>query len=176
LFSVLILFPFPLCLILRSFILLLVCRVSGECDAGDNGNYIYHNKTQYLSDILPMIAAFRNTSFLNFTSAELPFVVGNMLPSWMFDKGLMKNETRIHRRSGVYEAITQLAQLVPFTGQAPSQGLQGDLKYLSGLDGEVIHFTAASQRIFGRRYFAAWQMAKFNAPDPVIPVAPPAFA
>ena len=38
--------------------------------------------------------------------------------------------------------------------------------YRSGLDNEVIHFTARSQRILGRRYYAAYEAALVNYPVP----------
>ena len=117
------------------------------------------NTTYYLEhDIGPLIGAFRNESFLNFTYPALPVVVGQMLPSWV------DNSTHPVRQ-GVKVALALLTQYVPFTGFAPSYGLLGDPVYRSGLDNEVIHFTARSQRILGRRYLTGLLAALENYPE-----------
>ena len=56
----------------------------GEKDAGDNwGGPYFANTTYYLThDIIPMIAAFRNTTLVPYSRPTLPFVVGQLLPSW----------------------------------------------------------------------------------------------
>ena len=132
----------------------------GEHDAGDNGQGNVANTTFYLqNDIGPLIAALRNTSYINFTSPTLPFVAGQMLPSWV------DNSTHPVRQ-GVKLALALLTQYVPYTGFADSYGLLGDPVNRSGLDNEVIHFTARSQRILGRRYMAAWLAALENYPEP----------
>ena len=136
----------------------------GECDAGDNGAGLYANTSQYLyADILPMIAALRDTSFIKFTSPSLPFVAGQMVPSWM-------DNSSHPIRQGVKVALSLLPQYCPYTALASSYGLLGDTdpRYSSGLDHEVIHFTAASQRLLGKRYYAAYQQALVNYP--VLPV------
>ena len=132
----------------------------GECDAGDNGAGLFASTSQYLyADILPMIAALRDTSLISFTSPSLPFVAGQMVPSWM-------DNSSHPIRQGVKVALSLLPQYCPYTALASSYGLQGDLdpRFSSGLDHEVIHFTAASQRILGRRYHAAYQQALVNYP------------
>ena len=139
----------------------------GEHDAGDNGAGHVANTTFYLqNDIGPMIAAFRNTTFLNFSSPTLPFVAGQMLPSWV------DNSTHPVRQ-GVKIALAVLTQYVAYTGFADSYGLLGDPGNRSGLDNEVIHFTARSQRILGRRYHAAYDAALVNYPEqPPTPPSP----
>lgn len=131
----------------------------GEHDAGDNGAGNVADTNFYLyQDIIPMINAFRDTNLLPFTSTSLPFVCANLLPSWVSDPA---HPVRL----GVWTAIALLGQEVPYSACAPSQGLLGDPVYLSGLDGEVIHFTGRAQRILGRRYYAAWLLAKYNKPE-----------
>ena len=76
----------------------------GECDAGDNMKNYSATTAQYLyDDLLPLISAVRNTSYLNFSSPTLPFVCGQLLPEWVYNKTA---------RSGVRDAIMQLPQLV----------------------------------------------------------------
>ena len=53
------------------------------------------------------------------------------------------------------------------SGYANSSGLQGDLTYRSGVSNEIIHFTAASQHMFGERYHLAYQQALLNHADHV---------
>ena len=132
----------------------------GEYDAGDNfvpGRVV--NGSVYLErDIGPLIAAFRNTTFLNFSSPTLPFVAGQMLPSWV------DNSTHPVRQ-GVKLALALLTQYVAYTGFADSYGLLGDPVFRSGIEDAVIHFTARSQRLFGRRYAAAYEAARVNYPE-----------
>ena len=137
----------------------------GECDAGDNGPGRYANTTQYLeNDMTPLIGAFRNTSFLNFTSPNLPFMAGQMLPSWSVPfvntpaiSPFTPLPSSLHSltlllscflccrvdnsthpiRQGVKIALALLPQYFPYTGFADSYGLLGDPHYLSGLDNEV---------------------------------------
>ena len=131
----------------------------GEHDAGDNGQGNIANTSYYLNaDILPMIAALRDTAYINFSSPSLPFMAGQMLPSWAFN---VSHPVRL----GVTLALAELTQYVPYTGFADSFGLLGDPVYRSGLDNEVIHFTARSQRILGKRYSAAYQAALVNYPE-----------
>ena len=80
-----------------------------------------------------------------------------MLPSWM-------DNAKHPERQGVKEAIAFTTQYVPYTGFADSYGLLGDPVFLSGTDHEVILFTARSQRILGKRYYAAYQAALVNYP------------
>jgi hypothetical protein len=130
----------------------------GTADAGDNQWHFAANASYYLfHDVIPLMQAFRNTSFLNFSHPHLPFVAGQMLPAWM--------DNRTHpERQGVKLANALLTQYAPYTGFVDTYGTRGDRGYPDG-DGELIHFTAASQRILGRRYFAAYQAAMFNYPE-----------
>lgn len=130
----------------------------GELDAGDNGAGNVADTNFYLNqDIIPLIKAFRDTNLLPFTSPRVPFVAGNLLPSWGFAPAHGE-------RRGVVNAIALLDQMVPFTASVPSQGLLGDPVFL-GSTGELIHFTARSLRILGRRYFDAWLLAQNNMPE-----------
>ena len=132
----------------------------GEHDAGDNFDGNVANTSYYLDqDITPMVEALRNTSYIHFTSPSLPVVVGQMLPSWL------NNVSHSAVRAGVKVALAMVTQYVPYTGFADSYGLLGDPYYTSGLDNEVIHFTARSQRILGKRYYAAYQAALVNYPE-----------
>jgi hypothetical protein len=129
-----------------------VCVVSG-----DNQWHFAANTSFYLyNDLVPLIEAFRNVSFLPFTRADLPFVAGQMLHEWM------DNSTH-PEREGVKLANALLTQYVPYTGFVSTYGMKGDYGYPDG-DGELIHFTAASQRILGRRYFAQYHAAMLNYP------------
>lgn len=131
----------------------------GEHDAGDNGDGNIANTSYYLNhDIIPLIHALRNTSYIHFTSPSLPFVVGQMLPSWLLN-------VSHPLRAGVEVALAMLPQYVAYSGYADSYGLLGDPVYRSGLDNEVIHFTARSQRILGKRYYAAYRAALLNYPE-----------
>ena len=105
-----------------------------------------------------MIAAFRNTTLVPYSRPTLPFVVGQLLPSWV-------SNTSWPARAGVEVALAILPQYVAYSGVADSYGLQGDLTCRSGWDHEIIHFTASSQRIFGKRYQVAYQQALLNYPD-----------
>ena len=128
-------------------------------NAGDNAQGNIANASYYLThDIMPMVAALRNTSYLNFTSPTLPFIAGQMLPSWV-------NNVSHPLRHGVEVGLALITQYVPYTGFADSYGLLGDPVYRSGLGNEVIHFTARSQRILGKRYYAAYQAALVNYPE-----------
>ena len=52
----------------------------GTADAGDNQWHFAANESFYLyDDIVPLVHALRNASFLNFTRPTLPFVAGQML-------------------------------------------------------------------------------------------------
>ena len=131
----------------------------GEHDAGDNAQGNIANTSYYLNhDIIPMIHALRNTSYIHFTHHTLPFIAAQMLPSWI-------NNASHPVRHGVEVALAMVTQYVPYTGFADSYGLLGDPMYRSGLDNEIIHFTARSQRILGKRYFAAYQAALLNYPE-----------
>ena len=131
----------------------------GTCDAGDNSQHVAANASYHLNhNLIPLIAALRNTSYLHFTSPNLPFLLSQMLPSWM------DNSTH-PERGGVKEALAMVTQYVAYTGFADSYGLLGDPVFLSGSDHEVIHFTARSQRILGKRYYAAYQAALVNQPE-----------
>jgi hypothetical protein len=131
----------------------------GEMDAGDNSRGYVANSSHYLTDgLLPMIAALRNTSYLPFSSPQLPFVNGQMLPQWLFNSSHPE-------RLGVGQAEALLPQHCAYTGHADSFGLLGDPLYRSGWDNSVIHFTASSQRIFGQRYHTAYRAALLNYPD-----------
>ena len=132
-----------------------VLWMQGSYDAGDNAQHASLNSSAYLQQLLPLVAALRNVSFLPFSSPRLPFLAGQMLPSWM------DNVTHPERQ-GVKIALSQLPQFVAYTGAVATGGLLGDPVYLSGVDHEVIHFTARSQRILGRRYFAAYEAAMRN--------------
>ena len=131
----------------------------GEQDAGDNWDGPYAANTSYYltHDIIPMIAAFRNTTLIPYTHHTLPFVVGQLLPSWV-------SNSSWPARAGVEAALATLPQYVANSGYANSSGLQGDLTYRSGVSNEIIHFTAASQRMFGERYHVAYQQALLNYP------------
>ena len=162
----------------------------GEDDAGDNFHaYNASTSVHLYQNVLPLIAALRNTSLLPFTRPSLPFVCGQLLPQWV-------NNASHPERAGVRDAlalVTQVAyihshadhstaptslpltscfvtcarvQYAAYTGFAESQGLLGDPLYRSGWDNAVIHFTGRSQRIFGRRYFAGYQAALVNYPEP----------
>ena len=131
----------------------------GEMDAGDNSRGYVANSSRYLDDgLLPMIAALRNTSFLPFSSPQLPFVNGQMLPQWLFNSSHPE-------RLGVGQAEALLPQYCAYTGHADSFGLLGDPLYRSGWDNSVIHFTGRSQRIFGARYHTAYRAALVNFPE-----------
>ena len=58
-------------------------------------------------------------------------------------------------------ANSLITQYIPYSGFVATGGMKGDWGYPDG-DGELIHFTAASQRILGRRYFAAYKAALEN--------------
>jgi len=116
----------------------------GEADADVNTTVAdYLNK-----DIIPMISAWRNSTLIPQTNSNIPFVVGNLVPEWVEDP----NQTK---RLGVMTALQVLDQFVPYTMCAPSQGLQGGVN-------NQIHFTAESQRLFGKRYFASLKVALLN--------------
>ena len=142
----------------------------GTLDAGDNSQHIAANASYHLNhNLRPLIAALRNSSLLPFTSPSLPFMLSQMLPSWAFNVSHPE-------RLGVMQALATLTQYVPYTGFADSFGLLGDPVFLSGSDHEVIHFTARSQRILGKRYNAAYQAALVNYSEqpvtgsPVVPL------
>ena len=128
-------------------------------DAGDNAQGNIANTSYYITqDFIPLVAALRNTSYIHFTHAALPVVVGQMLPSWI-------QNVSHPLRQGVATALALVTQYVPYTGFADTYGLLGDPYFTSGLDNEVIHFTARSQRILGKRYHAAYQAALLNYPE-----------
>jgi len=115
----------------------------GEADAGTS-------TMDYLSkDIIPMINAWRNTTLIPQTNAQVPFVVGNLVPEWVEDP----NQTV---RLGVWGAIQSLSQLVPYSATTPSRGLHGGAT-------DQIHFTAKSHRNFGKRYFISYLAAQLNS-------------
>jgi len=117
----------------------------GETDALVNTTV-----ADYLNqDIIPMIRAWRNSTLIPQTNANVPFVVGNLVPEWVEDP----NQTQ---RLGVMTALQVLDQFVPYTMCAPSQGL---LRAVSN----QIHFSADSQRLFGKRYFASLRVAQLNS-------------
>ena len=127
----------------------------GTADAGDNQWHFYANTSWYLyHDLVPMIEAVRNVTYLPFSKPTLPFVAGQMLPEWM-------DNTTYPDRSGVKLANALLTQYVPYTGFVDTYGAQGDRGYPDP-DGELIHFTAATQRILGKRYYAQLEAAKLN--------------
>jgi len=131
----------------------------GEEDAGDNpSRYSASTSTYLFDDLLPLINRFRNTSYIPSTSSNLPVVVGQLLPEWLF------NVSWPSRAAGVGKALTLVNTTYAYTGFADSVDLEGCTVpgHGSGIDNSVIHFTAASQRIFGRRYLAALQLAKIN--------------
>jgi hypothetical protein len=155
--------------------------------AGDNFNRYVANTSFYLNEsIIPMIHALRNSSLIPFTYPTLPFVCGQvlsqsartaqrppsasllidctrlcasqLLPQWVLNVSHPE-------RAGVRDALALLPQYVPYSGHAPSQGLEGDLMWRSGWDNSVIHFTGKSHRIFGQRYHAAYNAALLNSPE-----------
>ena len=131
----------------------------GTCDAGDNSQHVAANASYHLNhNLVPLIASLRNSTLLPFTSPSLPFVLSQMLPSWM------DNVTH-PERAGVKEALAMVSQYVAYTGFADSYGLLGDPVFLSGSDHEVVHFTARSQRLLGKRYYTAYQAALVNYPE-----------
>jgi hypothetical protein len=88
--------------------------------------------------------------------ANIPFITGGHSSDWVPDS-LTK---------ALYnDMYSKLNRSRNYVGYASSAGLNG-----SGL-GNEIHFSAASMRVLGDRYFAAWQIAK----DYVISVPPIAF-
>ena len=105
-----------------------------------------------------MVDAFRNTSLLPMSRHDLPLVAGAMLQSWV-------DNSTYPLRQGVKVGSATLTQYIPYTGYADSLGLVGDVNK-SDPDGELIHFTARSQRLFGLRYFAAYHAALVNYPLP----------
>lgn len=142
----------------------------GEWDSGANGKMRALPFATYLfENLIPMIEAFRDPNVLNFTSPTLPFVVGNMLESWVsntsFAYGNVTNESL---RRPVSDAIGMLSQYCNYTASVPSNGLLGDPKML--FRSERIMFTARSQRILGKRYYAAWKAAKLNQPESTGPI------
>ena len=131
----------------------------GEDDAGDNfRNYSASTDVYLRTDIIPLVEALRNTSFIEFSHATLPFVCGQLLPVWV-------NNASHPERAGVRDALALLPQYVPYSGHAPSEGLLGDPLYRSGASGSVIHFTGRSHRILGRRYYEAYLQALVNVPE-----------
>ena len=131
----------------------------GEADAGDNAANEYVNTSYHLhTNLIPLINALRNTSTLPFTRTTLPFIVGQLLPSWL-------NNASHTERLGVGVAIGMVTQYVGYTGLADSYGLLGDPVFRSGASGQVIHFTGRSQRILGKRYYAAYRAALVNYPE-----------
>ena len=135
-----------------------VLWMHGTADAGDNQWHFAANASFYLfHDVIPLMEAFRNTTLLPFSHPHLPFVAGQMLPAWM------DNSTHPERQ-GVKLANALLTQYAAYTGFVDTYGITGDRGY-EDPDGELIHFTAASQRILGRRYYAAYQAALVNYPE-----------
>ena len=131
----------------------------GTCDAGDNSFHVAANASFHLHhNLIPLVTALRNYSYLHFTRPTLPFMLSQMLPSWM------DNATH-PERGGVKQAHAYVTQYVAYSGFADSYGLLGDPVFLSGSDHEVVHFTARSQRLLGRRYYAAYQAALVNYPE-----------
>ena len=131
----------------------------GEADAGDNPKGLFANSSTYIFDFMkPMVEAFRNTTLLPFTRHDLPLMAGAMLESWV-------DNSSYPLRQGVKVGSATLTQYIPYTGYASSLGLVGDVNKRDP-DGELIHFTAASQRLFGKRYYAAYQAALVNYPLP----------
>jgi len=122
----------------------------GEHDAGDNSQYHSVSTKEYLSYFIPMIQAFRNTSFIPATNPRLPLVVGTLLPQW-------EHNSTYPGRMMVVSALANINQSLSDAQCARGDGLIGDTVYRSGNDNEIIHFTAASQRIFGRRYFHQYE-------------------
>ena len=136
----------------------------GEADADDNPRGLFANASTYVFDMmLPMVSAFRNASLIPFTRPDLQLVAGATLQSWA--------DSASHPlRQGVKLGSATLTQYVPYTGFADSLGLVGDVNKRDP-DGELIHFTARSQRLFGQRNYAAYEAAKLNDPLPPEPQA-----
>lgn len=107
-------------------------------------------------DMIPLISAFRDKSVMPFTYEELPFLVANLMPAWVANPAHPL-------RMGVFTAIALIDQIVPYTACASSIGLQGDPNFPAGNDQELVHFTAKSQRVLGKRYHAAYYLALANS-------------
>ena len=105
----------------------------GESDSGTatNANSYGDRLARMIQDIRADLGA-----------PDLPFVVGQ-IGEFLYDRGPGHAAyTRV-----VNAALTALPERVPATACAPSRGLKDK--------GDVLHFDAASQREFGRRYAAA---------------------
>src|ERR1035437_7729706 len=105
----------------------------GESDSGaaTNANSYGDRLSRMIQDIRADLGA-----------PELPFVVGQ-IGEFLYDRGPGHAAyTRV-----VNAALAALPERVPATACAPSRGLKDK--------GDVLHFDAASQREFGRRYAAA---------------------
>jgi len=104
----------------------------GESDSG-----MSTNANSYGDRLAQMIRDIR----VDLGSPNLPFVAGQ-IGEFLYDRGPDKSPyARV-----VNEAIAKLPDKVPAAGYAPSNGLTHK--------GDVLHFDAASQREFGRRYAA----------------------
>jgi hypothetical protein len=97
----------------------------------------------YQANLEAMILGMR-TQITN--AANCPFVCGNYSPGWSSFSSL---------KSDMEDVNFQLTRRLPYTGNVLSTGLEGNFN-------DVIHFSAASQRELGRRYFAQWKFAQTN--------------
>jgi hypothetical protein len=116
----------------------------GESDSGTATN-----ANSYGDRLSRMIQAIR----ADLGTPNLPFVVGQ-IGEFLYDRG--PGHAAYPRV--VNAALAALPEKVPATACAPSKGLKDK--------GDVLHFDAASQREFGRRYAAAMlrlQSAQKNA-------------
>lgn len=92
-----------------------------------------------------MIAAFRTAV----SAPNLPVVCGGYVASYAASRPLFLQ---------TMAAQADLPNRLAYTGFAASDGTTGQA------GAEAIHFSAASMRVMGSRYLAAWQAARVNAP------------
>jgi hypothetical protein len=130
----------------------------GEEDAGDNRVGCQAPFCTYLVDDLSALVDFMRASFPG-ASPTTPFIDGGLLPYWA---------DVVNGTEGVSAAINALNSSRVCTGTADSRVFpdylpdgtpNGDPKYRSGASGDVIHFTATQQFLFGFQFWQAYTRA-----------------
>lgn len=81
---------------------------------------------------------------------EIPFVMGQFSVDWT-------TETPFPEQKAILNVINTTPSRLPHAAVAPSEGLRSNLT--QGLSVGSIHFDAASQRIYGKRYREALKIA-----------------
>lgn len=120
----------------------------GEADTGSGGTGSAMTQNDYATALDNMINSMRTTLGL------APFLAGDFVQTWA---------SGVPASTPIRAAINDLINRIDYTGVANTDSLGGD-----GTTG-VIHFSAASQRILGVRYYTAYSSALTNVPPTTIP-------